>query len=200
MEPVAPTAFWYKFLPTKHYQQDIELSELSELLHKSIKAPNISLNGGAIHIVEIRLVALIAVILQVGVLIFDIFSVRNARLSKAISSVGTPAAGLPLTLAGTLASSIGVFVCACVMEARTHTVRWVSKDKSNQLRVAWLQKEQTFNDRRFHSCAIFADRKRHEMVTSEANWRRNLAPWVTIGTVIASVGGLSESSASGKYN
>ncbi|KAI9760363.1 MAG: hypothetical protein M1840_002556 [Geoglossum simile] len=167
---------------------DVELSELHQLVGHSDAAPNILLNGGSIHPFEIRLVALIALTLQIGVLVFDGFSVYNMDLSKAISRAGTPADGLPLTVAGTLAVVIGVFICSYVIDARTRLARWVPKDKAQSLRVLWLQKTQVLGDRRFQSCAIFADKSRHEIVKSRYDHKRKLAPWACLAACVTAVG------------
>jgi hypothetical protein len=175
----------------KKQSPDIELSELHQLVSHSDTAPNILLNGGSIHPLEIRLVALIALTLQIGVLVFDGFSVYNTNLSRGISRSSTPVDGLPLTVAGTLGVVIGVFICSYVVEARTRLFRWVPKDKRRSLGVLWLQKAQILGDRRFQSCAIFADKSRHEILKSRYDHKRKLAPWACLATSVTAVGRLS---------
>jgi len=172
----------------KRQPSDIELSELHQLVSQSHASPNIFLNGGSIHPLEIQLVALIALTLQLGVLLFDVFSVYDSYLSQTFGIVGTPSDGLPLTVAGTLAVSIGVFICCCVIEARTRVARWVPRDKEQCLRILWLQKSQNMNGQTFKSCAIFADTSRHEIITSQFDYKRNLGPWSCLGAFTTAVG------------
>jgi hypothetical protein len=181
----------FSFLRLKNQPSDIELSELHQLVSQSNAAPNIFLNGGSIHPIEIQLVALIALTLQLGVLIFDVFSVYDPHLSQTLGTYGTPSDGLPLTVAGTLAVSIGVFICCCVIEARTHVARWVARDRDQCLRILWLQKSQNMNGQTFKSCAIFADTSRHEIVTSQFDYKRNLGPWSLLATFITATGKIS---------
>lgn len=175
----------------KRQPSDIELSELHQLVSQNHAAPNIFLNGRSIHLLEIQLVALIALTLQFGVLIFDVFSIYDTHLSQTLGTYGTPSDGLPLTVAGTLGVSIGVFICCCVIEARTRLARWVPRDRQQSLRILWLQKSQNVNGQTFKSCAIFADTSRHEIVTSQFDYKRNLGPWSCLGTFITAVGKLS---------
>jgi hypothetical protein len=76
-----------------------------------------------------------------------------------------PDSALPVTVAGTLAVTTGVFICTFVVEARTRLTRWIPKEKSHSLRIMWLQKAQVLGDQHFQSCAIFADKSRHEIVS-----------------------------------
>ena len=173
---------------------NIELSELHQLVSQSNAAPNIFLNGTSIHRpLEIQLVALIALLLQLGVLIFDVFSIYDPYLSETLGTYGTPGDGIPLTVAGTLAVSIGVFICCCVIEARTHVASWVSRDKDRCLRILWLQRAQNMNGQSFKSCAIFAATSRHEIITSQFDYKRNLGPWSLLGTFITATGKISRS-------
>lgn len=180
----------FSIFQLKRRPSDIELSELHQLVSQSHSAPNIFLNGGSIHPLEIQLVALIALTLQLGVLIFDVFSVYDTRLSQMFGIYGTPNDGLPLTVAGTLAVSIGVFICCCVIEARTRVARWVPRDREQCLRILWLQKSQNMNGQTFKSCAIFADTSRHDIITSQFDYKRNLGIWSCLGTFITAVGRL----------
>jgi hypothetical protein len=167
---------------------DIELSELHQLVSRSHAAPNIFLNGGSVHTFETQLVALIALTLQLGVLLFDIFSVYDTYLSQAFGTSGTPSDGLPLNVAGTLAVSVGIFICCCVIEARTRVARWVPRDREQCLRILWLQKSQNVNGQTFKSCAIFADTSRHEIITSHFDYKRKLGLWSCLGTFVTAVG------------
>src|SRR5262249_23610292 len=81
---------------------DTELQEMHRFVSDSHAAPNLSLNVGTTRTAEVRVFAVVAVLLQAGVLVFDVFSTRNSRLSTSISDGSVPAAGLPLTLTGTL--------------------------------------------------------------------------------------------------
>jgi len=119
--------WWRPISSLQRAARDFELYELDELVSESHKAPNISLNGGSIHTNEVRLVAFTALALQLGVVVFFIFSVYNFDLSQDISQELVPDSALPVTVAGTLALMTGTFICTCVVEARTRLTRWVRK-------------------------------------------------------------------------
>lgn len=95
--------------------------------------------------------ALTALTLQLGVVIFFSFSVYNLDLSLSISSDSVPDSALPVTVAGTLAVTTGVFICTCVVEARTRLTQWIPKDNSHSLRIMWLQKAQVLGTNTFSS-------------------------------------------------
>jgi hypothetical protein len=182
------STWWRPFSVAKRPARDFELHELDELVSESHIAPNISLNGGSIHVNEVRVVTLTALALQLGVVIFFFFSVYNLDLSQSISSDSVPDSALPVTVAGTLAVTTGVFICSSVVEARTRLTRWIPKERSHSLRIMWLQKAQVLGDQHFQSCAIFADKSRHEIVSSVYDSKRNLEIWTCLGTAITGIG------------
>lgn len=165
--------------------------ELDNLVNQRHTAPNISLNGGSIHLNEVRLVAFTALALQLGVIIFFFFTVYNIDLSQSISQDPIPDSALPITVAGTLAVTTGVFICTCVVEARTRLTQWIPKNNSHSLRIMWLQKAQVLGDQHFQSCAIFADKSRHEIIFSVYDSKRNLAVWTCFGTAVTTLGKLT---------
>jgi hypothetical protein len=184
------SSWWKPISLAKRAVRDFELYELDELVSESHTAPNVSLNGGSIHVNEVRLVAFTALALQLGVVVFFFFSVCNTELSQSISQDPVPDSALPVTVAGTLAVMTGVFICTCVVEARTRLTRWIPKNDSHSLRILWLQKAQVLGDQHFQSCAIFADTSRHEIISSVYDSKRNLAVWTCLGTAVTTIGKL----------
>lgn len=185
------SSWWRPIFSVKCAARDFDLYELDELVTESHTAPNISLNGGSIHVNEVRLVALTALALQLGVVVFFFLSVYNIELSQAISSDPIPDSALPVTVAGTLAVTTGVFICTCVVEARTRLTRWIPKNINHSLRIMWLQKAQVLGDQHFQSCAIFADTGRHEIISSVYDSKRNLEAWTCLGTAVTTIGKLA---------
>ncbi|KAF8462255.1 hypothetical protein BDZ91DRAFT_784528 [Kalaharituber pfeilii] len=109
-------------------------------------APNISLNtiGSDINMWELYIVAIIGVLLQTGVLVFD---------------------GLQLV--------IGIFLCAHIIEGSTMELEWIPNHKKRRggrpPRVIWVQRNQTVGDQTFQSFAIYSPvgaRRKHHLMTS----------------------------------
>ena len=163
---------------------EIELRDLHKLVSQSQAGPNVTLNVGSIHPFEIQLVALISLTLQIGVVLFDVFSIYDNNLSQALGIYDTPSDGLLLTVAGTLAVSVGVFICCCVIEARIRLARWVPRDRRQVLRIVWLQKSQSINGHMFKACAIFASTSRHEISISQFYYKRSLGQLCCIGNTL----------------
>jgi hypothetical protein len=183
MERRPQSSFWSKVFPNKYRREDIELLDLGRLISHEQVAPNIFLNSGRLRGVEMCLIAFIAVVLQIGVLFFAVF-VSDSRLG----SVRRPVAGFPLAVSGILAVSVGMFACAYVVEACTRQALWIPRDHTRNLRVLWVQKSQILNNQRFGSCAIFAERNRREIITSEVDPRKNFGPLASFGTCVTAVG------------
>src|ERR1700753_1640852 len=87
-------------------------------------APNISLNtfGNVIGVWELHIVALIGVILQLGVLVFDAVVAYYYKWGKGPLPVASYA--YPLTLIGTIGLVVGMFQCAYIVETSTVEFSW----------------------------------------------------------------------------
>lgn len=148
---------------------EIESAESSLLIPAP---PNLGINLACSNlrrkkILELYAVAGLGLAMQVGVLVFAGFATQsslkeNSRFQKDGKS-STPGYIFPLFVAGTLLLSIGMFVCAQIVEERTDERTWIpNKDmelKGYIPRVAWLQKGTIVNDQQFDS--TFIQNKHH---------------------------------------
>lgn len=129
-------------------------------------APNISLNTTGQHSArwETRCVAVAGVVLQLGVLVYEgviTYALRWAKGDEAVVGYA-----FPLTAVGTVAISVGMFVCAYVIEASTQEVEYEVAHQGKPLQVLWLQRRQSVSDQQFASYAVYARRGMRRMRTS----------------------------------
>jgi hypothetical protein len=154
-------------------------------------APNISLNtsGAEVSPLELRIIAILGVIFQTVVIAFDGVVKYYYRWQKNNTQVVGYA--FPLTAIGTVAVSVGMFICAHLIEASTKESTWVPKDKDRDLQILWLQRGQTVNDQRFKSYGIYAASTQRVIKTSRPSIKRGELEGLTyIGTAISMIGGL----------
>lgn len=152
-------------------------------------APNISLNVTGHHGAkrEIVWVACAAVLLQVGVLVYQGVITYTLRWRLGGEDIRY---AFPLTATGTLAISGGMFLCAFVIEASTEEVEYEISANGNKLQILWLQRSQKVNDQEFASYAIYAASNQHRMMTSRSSLHgvHRLQRLTTIGVVCSTVG------------
>ncbi|KAF4334970.1 ankyrin repeat [Fusarium beomiforme] len=130
------------------------------------EAPNISLNshsqfgrGG------LRVVAVIATILQFGVLAFCGFATYHPNLKFKKDDSAIQDYAFPCTATGTLTLIVGLLICSHVVESSTTEERY-KPGPGRRARMVWLQKTQTVSDQHFGSYAIFAADDRELITTS----------------------------------
>lgn len=130
------------------------------------EAPNISLNShNQFNRGELRVVAVIAIILQFGVVVFCGLvtyypSLKFQKDDKPIQSYA-----FPCTATGTLTLVLGLLICSHVVESSTTENRY-KPGPGRRARMVWLQKTQTVSDQHFGSYAIFAADDRELITTS----------------------------------
>lgn len=129
-------------------------------------APNISLNTTGQHTArwETLCVAIVGVVLQLGVVVYEGMITYPLHWEKGDQDVVGYA--FPVTAVGTLAISMGMFVCAYVIEASTKEVEYLLKVDETPLELLWLQRRQSVSDQQFASYAIHAKRRMRTMWTS----------------------------------
>ncbi|KAI5777047.1 hypothetical protein EDC01DRAFT_624570, partial [Geopyxis carbonaria] len=151
-------------------------------------APNISLNtaGRAISPWKLKLTAVVGVILQASVLVFDAVVTYHLNWEKGGKKIAPY--GFPLTLIGTLFIVFGMYLCAYVIEISTDEKTWVYKDISKQWQIVWLQKGQIVNDQKFRAYAIYASKGQTEIITSKRSNRKNLDELTTLAAVLTIIG------------
>ncbi|KAM5359181.1 hypothetical protein ACJZ2D_014679 [Fusarium nematophilum] len=129
-------------------------------------APNISLNVHPQNRTEVRAVAAIGTILQLGVLVYGGLATYYPPLKfpkKEKEPVGNYA--FPCTATGTLLLVIGLLLCADVVEGRTEEVTHQTKHGYDAWTI-WVQQKSTVGDQIFGSFAVFASKPRTELTTS----------------------------------
>ena len=116
--------------------------------------PNIALNASRRPSkVAVRLIAAIALLLQVSVLIFS--GILNYKVLAPDKRAKTFA--FALMIAGTVSVGIGMTMCATVVVLSSRQERWrpiPQGPRKRRPRVIWLQRKQTVNDETFFPYAI----------------------------------------------
>lgn len=76
---------------------------------------------------------------------------------------------------GILLQSLGMFICASVIEQSTHEDTWVKTDaaKNAKMTCLWLQRRRVINDQEFDSFAFFAKQPTDCVMTSRRQKPRN---------------------------
>ncbi|KAF3007124.1 hypothetical protein E8E14_009391 [Neopestalotiopsis sp. 37M] len=136
--------------------------------NQHLDAPNISLNSHSqTNRVELRIVAILGTILQLGVLTFSACSVYHPVFSIGFQRDGNPVAAyaFPCHAAGTLILVVGMLLCAHVVESSTSEETF-RPGSSLTAQLVWLQQAKTVNDQMFDSFAIFAKSERTIVTTS----------------------------------
>lgn len=148
------------FQPRYSTEEDLPLRGASKA------APNISLNTTGQHSArwETRCVAVVGVVLQLGVVVYEGVITYTLRWAKGDQAVVGYA--FPLTAVGTVAISVGMFVCAYVIEASTQEVEYEVGYAGKALQVLWLQRRQSVSDQQFASYAVYARSGIRRMRTS----------------------------------
>ncbi|KAG5660338.1 hypothetical protein KAF25_002944 [Fusarium avenaceum] len=130
------------------------------------EAPNISLNShNQFNRGELRVVAIIATILQFGVLIFCGLATYYPSLKFQKEDTAIQSYAFPCTATGTLTLVVGLLICSHVVESSTTEERY-KPGPGRRARMVWLQKTQTVSDQHFGSYAIFAADDRELITTS----------------------------------
>lgn len=168
------------------------ISSHSRLPTSSIdnSAPSISLNIVGHHVSqqELRYISSIGIVLQVGILAFEGLITYHLRWQKGDQHVAKYA--YPLTAIGTLAISVGMFICAYVIEAKTEENEYDICRNGNKLQMLWIQRAQSVSDQEFGPWAIYAARNQQRIITSRSlpDNSDQLARVTTIGVISTTIG------------
>ncbi|KAI5778825.1 hypothetical protein EDC01DRAFT_634306 [Geopyxis carbonaria] len=125
--------------------------------------PNVSLNVCAQKTsdTELSVIACIGILLQLGVVIFGACGVFvsdwNGNFKKNGKSVERYA--FPMLASGTLLLTVGMFLCAYIIDKNTTETRWTPAPEEGPssgklLKFAWLQRGGDVGDQRFSSYVI----------------------------------------------
>lgn len=133
-------------------------------------APNIFLNiHSPVSEWELNLVALVAVVLQVGVLVYACCVTYSSTLKSRIGSGTSPVWSLYCILIGTVSLVFGMLGCCYIIEKAS--VEQTHDLTGGKGRILWLQKGETVNDQVFNSYAIFTKTPRLHVLTSRRDQR-----------------------------
>ncbi|KAF4997934.1 hypothetical protein FDECE_11947 [Fusarium decemcellulare] len=145
---------------------NLSTSKIIIVRNTTAEAPNISLNShNQFGRGELRVVAVIATILQLGVLIFCGFATYYPTLRYTKDDRAVQNYAFPCTAAGTLTLIAGLLICSHVVESSTTEERY-KPGPGRKAWMVWLQKAQTVNDQHFGSYAIFPTKDRGVITTS----------------------------------
>lgn len=144
-------------------------------------APNISLNShNRVSKLELRLAAVFAVLLHLGLLAYFWFATYYNRRKFRKNGNLIDKYAFPCSVVGTVVLVTGMLLCSHVVESSTSEARHrpVPGEKA---RIVWLQKTKTVSDQVFKSFAIFAEDDRPVIMTSS---RADRTGTVTSATVL----------------
>lgn len=116
--------------------------------------PNLSLNVGIKHPPPwiFKFVALFGLLVQCGVLAYAGLVTYYLRWDK--DGLVVPGYGFPVYTSGTLLLSIGMFLCACLIETSTKERIFRKRPDSNRMFFYWIQPgNQVIGDQVFGSFA-----------------------------------------------
>lgn len=185
--------------PEGEYSHDIELHPLllgsTQQVSDVIYPPNISLNarGEPVRGWENWVWALVGILVQLTVLAYEGLITYNtswgARFMSPDEESSTQA--FQLTAAGTVALNFGMLICSYVVEGASIETDWVRTGRSNELKVAWIQKGGVVNDQVFDSYIILGHEGQGVVRTSQRCNDKvgvKLQYWVLLGTFVSIVG------------
>ncbi|KAH6949228.1 hypothetical protein DER45DRAFT_96572 [Fusarium avenaceum] len=145
---------------------DPRKSKIVIVRNTTAEAPNISLNShNQFNRGELRVVAVIATILQFRVLVFCGLATYYPSLKFQKDDKAIQGYAFPCTATGTLTLVVGLLIYSHVVESSTTEERY-KPGPGRRARMVWLQKTQTVSDQHFGSYAIFAADDRELITTS----------------------------------
>lgn len=144
-------------------------AQKSRPLLENLPAPNISLNlHNRVSRTEIRIVAAISIVIQVGIVVYAGFATYHPRLQYKKGDSSVQGYGFPVMCSGTIIISIGLLICAHVIEDSTTERRYRgTAEEGIEIRSLWLQKGERVADQSFESFAIFSKGIRETITVSE---------------------------------
>ncbi|KAI5840956.1 hypothetical protein BZA05DRAFT_315711, partial [Tricharina praecox] len=171
---------------TKH-AADVETQRHSQPLEgfdgtDGAPAPNISLNLAPppySRKQSLLWFVAFAASLQLGVLVFCAMAIYHPPWIPRFRKDGSPVVGsaYPVAAAGIITTTVGMFLCAWIIEQSTKEEAWQAKAEEStstagaapaepQVHILWLQQRKIVNDQSFDSYAIFAPGLRDCILTS----------------------------------
>jgi ankyrin repeat protein len=153
---------------------------LVEVAHSSGESteegtPNVGLNLGGQRVshLEMKAVAVIGLLLQLGVIAFAGLGVYLSTWNQRFKKNGEPVQrhAFPSMGSGTVALVIGMFLCCHIVERSTTEKNWaVNEPDENRVMVAWLQRGGTVNDQNFKSYILQRDQNAFKLPEFVKTW------------------------------
>ncbi|KAF5538515.1 ankyrin repeat [Fusarium mexicanum] len=142
-------------------------SKIIVIRNTKTEAPNISLNShNQLGRGELRLVAVIASILQFGVLTFCAFATYHPSMRYPKDDSAVKSYAFPCNATGTLTLILGLLVCSHVVESSTSEKSY-KPGPGRKAFMVWLQSAQTVSDQHFRSYAVYPKSDRKLITTSQ---------------------------------
>ncbi|KAF8542348.1 hypothetical protein BDD12DRAFT_941094, partial [Trichophaea hybrida] len=168
-----PKIFELLFFPDVYHSEEDEMEHRSfglyTLEEAKTRAPNLSLNISSDTSnpdFELYVAALLGILIEGTVLLFAGFiSYLSPITNRFLKGTSPNSFAFPLTCIGTLALTLGMFLCANVIEKASKETKW--KPSSGAIKMLWLQSSKTVNDQLFDSYAIIAKGTRTQVNTSQ---------------------------------
>lgn len=131
---------------------------------EGVGPPNISLNYNPPRYEgEGPIVAFASILLLGAGIMMQAYFVYWKKLKKGDEDI--PPNAFPLTASGTLALTIGMFLCSYAVESATKET-WYRFPKDHGVKVLWVQRAKKVNDQHFDSYAISASDRRSWLLAS----------------------------------
>lgn len=114
--------------------------------------------------------AAISIVIQVGIVVYAGFATYHPRLGYKKGDSSVQGYAFPVMCSGTMIISIGLLICAHVIEASTMERRYRGRRGFGggiEIRGLWLQKGERVADQSFESFAIFSKGIRETITISE---------------------------------
>lgn len=163
-------------------------SEIIIVRNVNADAPNILLNShDQFGRGEVRLVAVIGTVIQLGILIYSGFATYYYTLKFPKDEQPVAGYAFPCTAAGTLILVVGMLLCAYIVESSTEEHRY-RPGEGRKARLVWLQQTKTVSDQVFISFAVIAANERKLIMTSQRLDKKSLKLTTMLGTMVSLYG------------
>lgn len=159
----------YDMEKTRQFSEEIPPRVGAKLIiirKQETEAPNLMLNiDGLSTQIELWAVAMFAILLQLGVLVYT--GLGNYNYPAHVFGRGTERVNVPLfviSTLGTIVLLVGLLICARVVESSTDEKKY--RPLGLEARIVYLQKAEIVNDQSFESFALFANDAKSTITTS----------------------------------
>ncbi|KHN95247.1 ankyrin repeat protein [Metarhizium album ARSEF 1941] len=167
----------------------IPVSRITIVRSQHAAAPNISLNShNHFKRGELRAVAVLGTLLQLGVLAYSGLATYHPRLTFPKGDNAVAGYAFPCTAGGTIVLIAGLLLCAHVVESSTEE-KMYQPAKETAARLIWLQQTESVGEQWFQSFALSTGDNQAFITTSRRADKQSHAIKKTVaGTAVSSCG------------